>query len=328
MANRDAHLDVVKGFLVLVMVVYHAMNYFEFVDPSVYGYLRFVNGSFVFLSGFAILMLARPQQVAASPAEKWRGTLRGLRLLLLFTALNLLIGLAGMSSYRNAEFAVGNFVRDAYRVYVIGDSNAMAFRILAPIAYTVALSPLFVMAGRWKLPLFAGSLIAAALYPTFADSVAPTVFFLLIGLVGMTAGALGSQWVRRSAPTPWIPLALALAVAVALMDRLSGNVLAYCAGIAVVLKCIYDASQRAGDDGTVSKLVALLGRYSLLAYISQIGFLHGLRLALRASTLPPGIKLIVACAAAAAFVVALCLLVDHLRTRHARINAAYRFVFG
>ena len=41
--DRDLNLDFVKGVLVVVMVVYHAMNYFADVDPDYYGYIRFIN---------------------------------------------------------------------------------------------------------------------------------------------------------------------------------------------------------------------------------------------------------------------------------------------
>jgi hypothetical protein len=47
-------LDLVKGALVVVMVVYHAMNIFSTAGPDEYVYVRFVSGSFILMSGYIV----------------------------------------------------------------------------------------------------------------------------------------------------------------------------------------------------------------------------------------------------------------------------------
>lgn len=53
-SDRDVSLDFVKGILVIVMVIYHVMNYFSTAGPDSFGYVRFVTGSFIFVSGYII----------------------------------------------------------------------------------------------------------------------------------------------------------------------------------------------------------------------------------------------------------------------------------
>ena len=50
--SRNAPLDFVKGLLVIAMVVYHEMNYFSTAGPEGFGHVRFVTGSFIFISGY------------------------------------------------------------------------------------------------------------------------------------------------------------------------------------------------------------------------------------------------------------------------------------
>jgi len=45
--TRDLPLDFVKGVPVIVMVTYHVMNIFSTASAEAYGYIRFVNGSFI-----------------------------------------------------------------------------------------------------------------------------------------------------------------------------------------------------------------------------------------------------------------------------------------
>jgi peptidoglycan/LPS O-acetylase OafA/YrhL len=327
--GRDDHLDALKGFLVMVMVAYHAMNYFSSASAQAYGYLRFVNGSFVFLSGFAIAYLQAGRSANAStPLNASRLLWRGLRLLLLFTALNLLLGAFGLTSYRNARFGVESFVADAWHVYGVGDSNAMAFRILVPIAYTVMLAPLLLSGARWRGALAIIVFVLAGIYTTTGWPFAPNVFFLLIGLVGVSCGALTGPWMADSPPSPWPVIVLGAGACVLLMNWLSGNVLAYCLGIAALLKCVYDASRHVGSNNTFSRMLMQTGKYSLLCYVAQIALLHLLRLALRQTQFEMTHDLLLASLLTAAAMVLLSNIVAHLRQRSRWANTAYRAVFG
>lgn len=329
MAQRDDALDFVKGFLVIAMVLYHAMNYFSTAEAAVYGYLRFVNGAFVFLAGYVCTMAvakgSRSERVRASR----RLLQRGLKLLALFTLLNLAIGGAGVTSYKQVAFSLDAFVADLAAIYATGDSPRIAFRILVPIAYTLLLAPMLLVADDVTKGLRAAlvtlCIAAAALYPQWLPF-APIPYFVLIGAVGAGLGLAGPA---RAAPhLPWLGVVAALALLMALMNQLSGNVLAYCAGLSGVLYGVWVLSRRLDLARAPWQATLLLGRYSLLAYIVQIVLLFGLYRLLGGVRWAPGAELLGVCAATLALLLALCRLLDRLRASRAWVDRGYRAVFA
>src|SRR6185295_1822787 len=52
--GRNPALDFTKGALVLIMVLYHWLNYFVSADGFGYRYLRFITPSFIVITGFLV----------------------------------------------------------------------------------------------------------------------------------------------------------------------------------------------------------------------------------------------------------------------------------
>ena len=332
-AARDPALDAVKGLLVVAMVVYHAMNYFSTAGAGSYGPLRFLNGAFVFLAGFVCAM-----RHGAGPSDRLQRTRaarrlwqRGLRLLALFTALNLAMAAAGVTSYKQVSFGIGAFLGDLGAIYATGDSPRIAFRILVAIAYTLMLAAAFVAFERARPALVAGTAAAAALY-TVVLPFAPLPYFVLVGLCGVCLGLAGGAR-ALAGPRAGSPGTMALHVAlgltaVAAMNVLSGNVLAYGAGIALVLRLLNVLASRLDAVRPAQRCAELLGRYALLGYVGQIGLLFVLWKALGGPRWPPGAELLLVCTATTLLLLALCLAVSRLRTNLHWVDRGYRAVFG
>jgi len=327
--HRDLELDAVKGFLVLAMAVYHSMNYFAAVPAEVYGYLRFVNGSFVFISGYAVAAFHAGDSGSERMAAVRRLMHRGAKLLALFTALNLAVNAAGMTNYRHVSFDLANYWQDAAAIYGAGDAPGIAFRILMPIAYVLMLSGLYQVLPRLQALLIAVTLGAALLYMV-AWPAAPNLFFVLTGLSGLSIGLLMRQWqvdLRASRVTQPVAIAAGFIALASVMNPLSGNVLAYAIGIALLLKLVYDGMALLDRQGATSRLLVLLGRYSLAGYIGQIGFLFLLHRAWREASMPAELAWPLSLAATCAFLVAGCVLLEALRRRSAIVEKTYRMVF-
>jgi peptidoglycan/LPS O-acetylase OafA/YrhL len=323
---RDTRLDWVKGFLVILMAVYHGMNHFDEIPAAYYGYLRFVNGSFVLISGYVVAAFyANGPACRRTTAARQLAT-RGIKLLLLFTALNLAAGWAGLTNYRHVTFDIGSFLSGLAGIYGSGDTRQAAFRILVPIAYVLILSGPFLMAGRWQSTLIAATMLVSAAY-SFVSPVAPNAYFVLLGLVGLSAGLL-----QHKVPAFRMRhLALIGIVFVALarvMNLLSGNVLAYGLAIALTLKLVYDAAARLPPDSRIERAGILLGRYSLVGYIVQIACLHLLHKALVFPDLPVILRLSINVVVTIAFLLALCTGLDRLRRESRWIEKSYRLVFA
>ena len=87
-AQRISALDFTKGALVLLMVLYHWINYFIGPQWEYYQYLRFLTPSFIFITGFMISNIYLSKYDAADPRLPKRLFTRGLKLMAIFLVLN------------------------------------------------------------------------------------------------------------------------------------------------------------------------------------------------------------------------------------------------
>src|ERR1700751_836902 len=88
-STRIPALDFTKGALVLIMVLYHWINYFIGPQWGYYQYLRFLTPSFIFITGFMISNVYLSKYDATDRRLSTRLFTRGFKLLVLFLFLNL-----------------------------------------------------------------------------------------------------------------------------------------------------------------------------------------------------------------------------------------------
>lgn len=319
-------MDFVKGVLVVLMTVYHAMNHFADVPAEYYGYLRFVNGSFVFISGYvAALFYANSASPVDGASAGGRLIGRGLKLLGLFTALNLLASIAGATNYRNVSFDLSAYLENAADIYLSGESRQVAFRILMPIAYVLVLWGLVLLAGRWRSRLLAALIVASMLVSVVA-AMPPNAFFVTVGIFGIAFGAVGQAHTPRIRSGVFI--AVALAALASCMNFLSGNAVSYSFGVAAMLKLIFDAAALVPRKWRPFEATVLLGRYSLLCYILQIVFLYVFDRFTRFEELPTLQFLSITVIVTLGLLWRVCASLNGLR-RHSRlVDRTYRLVFA
>jgi hypothetical protein len=279
------------------------------------------------------LVYAQPASVTA-----WRRlAARGLKLLALFTVLNLALSAGGVTNYRQVTFGLADYLNQLGRIYGSGDAPQIAFRILVPIAYVLMLSALFLLSARLQTALMVLTLVAALLHASVLHSLPPNVFFVLTGLMGLSLGLWAQQWKLESVAVRAVALKFPVAftvssvafVAVAgVMNTLSSNVLAYSLGLAVMLALVYTVSRGLNPASALYRAAVLLGNYSLVAYVGQIAFLFFLHRALRGQAFSPGMALGVAFASTCVFLWVGCLSLEALRHRSKLAEQTYRLVFA
>ena len=276
-STRDEALDLVKGLLVVWMLVYHWLNYFTEAGDWVYRLLRPVTPSFIFIAGYLAVRLALAAGTGTTRATAVRLLARGVRLLLLFTALNLgLLLLEGRGV--PLPQALTDFVRQAPALY-LGTAGGGHFLVLVPIAYAMAVAPLFLwlLDGHqaWAFAATAACIVFVAVAEHLGVP-SGHLFLFSFGLLGLCAGTVNQSWLERSSAIPW---ALVAAFACYLVAVFLWNVRfsVQIVGVPLTLLGLYAVGRRWRRDGTARRAVLLMGQYTLFAYLLQIAVLQLLK---------------------------------------------------
>lgn len=273
MNDRDLSLDYVKGFLVISMVAYHTISYYTTAGYSGTGYLRFVTGSFIFISGYIVAVFYQKKFELNKKKVCIRLIVRGLKLIIIFTSLNLIINLMGIHSHKVAKFDIDYFFVSLEDIYITGNSKYSVFQIILPIAYLLILSPLFLTFHKWKKIIFLGTFMLMVMHEIInIDSF--NVYGLYIGLAGISIGLLTIHNKIYCIQNNAIIIAL-FCMCVLLMKYFDSTIITYTIGVVLVLKLIFDFSQTQNLTKQINKLIVLLGQYSLLSYLMQIFILQG-----------------------------------------------------
>jgi peptidoglycan/LPS O-acetylase OafA/YrhL len=331
-AQRNPALDFTKGVLVLLMVLYHWLNYFISPTGDFYRYLRFVTPSFIFITGFLISNIYLSKYEISDRRLPKRLLQRGLKILGIFVVLNIGISLLFSGSYTGpilfsvtnliAIFVTGNPV-------IAGSAKAAAFYVLVPIGYLLLLSAGLLVLGRFfkyifhaVFVLFLGGILVLDL----AGVKSSNLELLTIGLLGVLFGYVSIEKVNRFVRHSYMIVGAYLCYLIAIKIW---NVIypLQVVGVCLSLMLIYLAGVKEIEPGIIRKHVNLLGRYSLLGYIAQIAILQALYRGLRYVNLGAG-ALILSFFAAFALTMITVELVDRLRARSTVVDRLHKAIFA
>jgi uncharacterized membrane protein len=325
---RDASFDFLKGFLVLVMVVHHTLEYFVGPDFWLIRYVDFVTGGFVFAAGFLPAALFQSNPVIDRQKTCGRLFKRGLKLLLFFIFLNIILGLVLDKSPSGKQFGVTQFLGNLRPILLAGDKSLAAFAILVPIAYTLMALAILLQARHLRFVVITTAL-GFVTFCTLSSSWSFNLYYLSMGLAGSAAGIsvdarlMGPCLPRSAMVLLWLGAA-AYMISISFLQH--DNAVLYAAGIFCVLGCVYTSIKAFESERSWFGFGVVLGQYSLVGYLSQILFLQILRRS-HVSVLHWSLGLIpflLTCA----FVGGLCFGLDFLRKENRRIDFLYRLVFA
>ena len=332
-AYRNQALDFTKGALVLIMVLYHWINYF--LGSSDNRYLRFLTPSFIFISGFIISNVYISKYGISDLQLPKRLMQRGLKILTVFVLLNVVRDfLLSVRSHEQASSAQ-SWSRGFVDIYLIGNAanggqiKAVAFFILIPISYLLMLSALITVVSRFYRYAFHAVCLFFLLCVVISNSEGfeiPNLELLAIGLLGVITGYLPIEKVDAVVRHPYV---LAVAYLVYLGAISFWNVVypLQIIGVYLSLMILYLLGQQSGEPGNVREIIVVLGKYSLLGYIAQIAILQSLRLGLN----PIGSETVVL---GLSFVLAFALtiisieVVDRTRAKSTTVDRFYKAVFA
>jgi hypothetical protein len=331
--NRIPALDFTKGALVLIMVLYHWINYF--CGPQDNRYLRFLTPSFIFISGFIISNVYVSKYGISNLQLPKRLIQRGLKILGVFALLNVTRNFLVLGGSQGQTSSAQLSARSLADIYLMGSgvgggqAKAVAFFILVPISYLLILSALLLVVSRfyrYTIHVVCLLLLVSVVISNAKGFEIPNLELLAIGLLGVIAGYLPIEKVNSSVRHPYL-LAAGYLVYLAAISVWNVAYPLQIIGVYLSLMIIYLLGQQSGEPGKVRGSIVLLGKYSLFGYISQIAILQLLRLGLN----HVGSELVVL---GLSFVLAFVLtvisveIVDRTRAESATMDKLYKAVFA
>jgi hypothetical protein len=332
-ANRNPALDFTKGALVLIMVLYHWMNYFY--GPHDNRYLRFLTPSFICITGFLISNIYLAKYAISDPRLPKRLLQRGAKVLGVFFLLNIMRILLVQGAFTQHSGSEPSPASNLIDVYLIGSgvgggqSKAVAFFVLIPIGYVLILSAVLAILSRfYRYTFHVACLIALLTIVILAanDLQSPNLELVTIGLLGVLAGYLPTAKVDAIVRHSYI---LAGAYILYMLAITFWNIIypLQIIGVFLSLMILYRLGQVGDQPGLGARIVILLGKYSLFGYIAQIAVLQILHfglIRLGSRTVVQGISFVLAFALTILSVV----IVDRARAKSAIANKAYGAVFA
>ncbi len=317
-----------KGILVILMVVYHSLNYTNQYHLA-FRYLSFLPPSFILITGILIALVYYPRYRDGDNRIWLRLASRGAKLLVLFTILNLAAQFVRSPVYGQSQsIGVSRFLQQWREIFIFGDGRMASFEVLLPIAYLLVLAPGLIWLAHRHFPSLVGvtlALVAGCAILSVSDGVSSNLAFLSVGLVGVVTGRLlrhpeafgRSLLIAIAAYAVYFPLSVSRGYVY--LVQLAG------AGIALVLIC--SVALRVEGNGWWHRRLIRIGQYSLLSYIAQIGILQVLsRFIGRPDPLSLGALLLFF--GTLLPMVAIVEVTELLRRRMRVLDQLYRFVFG
>jgi peptidoglycan/LPS O-acetylase OafA/YrhL len=334
-SQRIPALDFTKGALVLLMVLYHWINYFIGQEVTYYyKYLRFLTPSFIFIAGFMISNVYLSKYAAADPRLSKRLFTRGLKLFAIFLALNLARIL--VVPFLGTDSQAQNLLepKNLFTVFVSGNfpvsgSKLVSFSILVPISYLLMLSGALMIPYRryrYTFHVVCAAFLLGISILGMAGARSYDLEFVAMGMLGVLTGFAPIESINCLVRHPYL-LALAYAGYVTAITLWDVYFPLLAVGTALSLMILYWMGTKGSESGKITGEAILLGKYSLLAYISQIAILQILAAAFhRLNVRFAG--LVLSFLAAFAFTIVSVEIVDRARTRMAGVDRVYRWVFA
>jgi peptidoglycan/LPS O-acetylase OafA/YrhL len=274
--TRLAAIDFTKGALVGFMVLYHALNYSTELQLG-FKYVGFLPPSFIFITGFLMAMVYFPRPPERDAATGGRMVVRGLKLLILFTVLNIAGTLVSSRNYNGQPLGLKLFFSHWEDIYFNGAGNMAAFEVLLPIAYLLLLGPLLLLlrrAGRWAVPVLAALVIVTLSVLEFEWGIPANAAMMAAGLLGAALGRIPQTRLRALGRVWFVPLALYAGLFLLANGSMSESFLLQLAAGVLAIAALYGIGERVRKPEWLMRHISVLGSYSLLAYIVQIGFLQ------------------------------------------------------
>jgi len=322
------------------MVLYHWLNYFIATEGDFYRYLGFVTPSFIFITGFLISNAYLSKYEISDWQLPKRLIQRGLKLLVVFIVLNVVISFLIRESYSGKILFDPLSFKNTIAIYVTGNTSvrgigkAAVFHILVPISYLLLLSAGLSIVYRFYKYIFHVVCMVFLLCVLILDLnglESVNLDLLTIGLLGVLIGYVPIEKINNVVRHPYI-LAGAYLCYISAITVWNIVYPLQVVGVCLSVMLIYLLGAKNGELGRVRRHIVLLGKYSLFGYLTQIAVLQfiyrGLQqINLQHTNLSAG-ALGITLFGAVALTLLIVEAIDRARARSTTMDGLYKAVFA
>ena len=325
-AARNVALDFTKGFLVLLMVLYHWFNYFV-GSSRVYDFIRFITPSFIFIAGFIVANIYFVKYDLRDRRLPARLATRGLKIIAVFIVLNAIIALLPDNGIHRPPLQ--QVVLNQFFGTTTPGAKEAAFGVLMPIGQLLLVCAALVFGYRLSryvvhaFCLFTFVLVVVLGVLGIHNANVPLI---AIGSLGILLGTVPADRMLGIINRPVL-----LAILYVLFDlavaRWRQPFILQVIGVCLSIAVMYVVGASKWAHGWLGRISVLLGKYSLFGYIVQIAILQVMRRAMPRSLTEFSVLAI-------SFVLAFVLttwsvmLLNVTRSRSPLVDRSYKLVFA
>lgn len=326
--NRIHAIDFTKGILVLLMVVYHSLNYLHYGSLP-HDYMAFLPPSFLMITGFLITQIYIPRYGLDSKNIEKRLAVRSLKLLFIFTLLNIMAGIILPKNHFGISLSFGESINRLFEIYFIGNPQMVAFDVLLPISYVLLLS-IFILklqsAVSFFIKFFSIILFTVCILMEKYNTSINNLDLISSGIIGMAIGLLAIELINGFVRS-WINIGLLCVFYGSCMFYSGDYYSTQIFSTIISLLIFYAIGVRTHLNNWFPKQANLLGQYSLLSYIIQIAYLKIFLIGTANLNIDrPNIILTIIIIMFVMWVTVI--IVDHARRKFRTIHLLYKIVFA
>ncbi len=254
------------------MVIYHAINYSVF-RPWAFRFLGFLPLSFILITGFLVGQIYAAKLNIVGAKVYLRLATRGLKLLLLCTALNVANFIA---TEGNVYDGLWEFGARAQEFYLTGNGRIGIFEILIPIGYFLLIAPGLVWLNsrtRVASPVLTVIIVILCIALERQGVTYKNLSLFSIGMLGMTFGSIPMKsvdWLARK----WLFVAAIYGIYRLLTYFLGDSYPIQSFGATISVLLLYSCALKSSTDTLIGRQMVTFGKYSLVGYIAQIAILR------------------------------------------------------
>jgi hypothetical protein len=319
---RDEALDWVKGALVVLMVVYHSLNYSPYSHLA-FAYIGFLPVSFIFIAGFLLTNSYRARYDLKDWRLHRRLIIRGAKLIAIFSLLNL-----GLYFIAFGQEFLHRFSDNFESIYLGAAGHMASYPILTSIGYLLLLAPVLLgisSLSRWMLPVLALALVLFCSFLDWRASVGYHLGMISAGIIGTAFGFMPPRRITGFAMKSLVVITL-YCVYRAVSYLIGEPYAVQLAGVVTTLLLLYSVALKIPVRTHIFMQVVLMGRYSLLGYIMQLGIIQVTVRIVGPFTASPAVVTLMLFTVAATW--AVIAVVHRLRAKARLVDVTYKLAFA